>query len=213
MRMLSQTHRMSTRERAQQHYRNPESPSRKRGIILWFLVVALASFGGPRPTESSNLASSEIGVVRDVGQRNKAQPAAPAGACTASWSKSKQTTSGKNRITLKVEFKQNYSGGYNVTTLDIGVSVQRKNWLGVWVGDTADSITLHGAFSGPRSPRLPNFAYGYQYSNPFTINYSSPIRHFVDYSPPSLDCYSMTSAEYNLGVTVGGTQLTTSVWW
>lgn len=133
--------------------------------------------------------------------------------CTASWDKQATGTANNKRITLVVHFQQGSSGPYNITTLDVGVTKVQRKVLGFWINTTADYIILSGQFGGPRSPRDQFGNYGYHLSNPFYINYSGHVRHFTDYSATSLDCYTMSAANYFAIAYFGGVGTSVTVSW
>lgn len=134
--------------------------------------------------------------------------------CSNNWTIKKMNQAFGKRLEIAVDFQQNFDGTYNKTTCTIGVvRLQRKNKWGFWVKATADSITIEGAFAGPRSPLDVNGNYGYLYPNPFLKNYSSEVIHFKDYSLPNLPCYSMTTAVYTISASFSGGGVTTTVQW
>ena len=138
-----------------------------------------------------------------------------AAGCTISWNKTKTGTANNKRLELKVYFEQHPEGNYNVTTFTVGLNSLKKKVLGIWVNATANSISLHGEYSGPRSPLNINGGTGYLQSNPFDINYSSTagIIHYKDFSPISQPCYTMTSANYRMSAVFSGGGVSTTVSW
>lgn len=136
--------------------------------------------------------------------------------CNNAWSASNTTKSGGYRATLGVVFNQSPFQGYNWSAFSMSVRVQKRNWIGVWQNTSPSSISLSGSFSGPRSPVLQNGAYGYDLSNPFSNVAASSetlVRHFQDWSDPSLPCFSMTHGAYSATVVVGGNTLYVPIAW
>jgi hypothetical protein len=130
------------------------------------------------------------------------------------WDRSSVGRSDNRIIELRVHCDQVADGPYLVTYLSIGiVSLKERKFLFWWPPATADRITLAGAFSGPRSPRDQSGGYGYIHPNPFEINYSSSIQHFIDYSPIGDPPYSMDHATYTVNAYFGNSVLSTTVSW
>ncbi|MEQ1638886.1 MAG: hypothetical protein ABL903_19680 [Methylococcales bacterium] len=129
------------------------------------------------------------------------------------WTKTELGQSNNKCVELRVHFLQESEGAYIKTTLEIGIVRLQKRRLFFWVNATADSIRLTGEFSGPRSPIDINGNSGYIQSNPFNINFSSTVKHFIDYSPASADHYSIDSAKYVITAYFSGTGTSATVAW
>jgi hypothetical protein len=130
------------------------------------------------------------------------------------WYLSRTTTDGPRRVSLWLDFQQVPSGSNKMSTLDVGLSVQRRVLWVFWRDDHSyDSARISGQFAGPRSPRRLNGSYGYFYANPFDIPYSGNIRHFEDYSPASGDCFRMERWNYTGSAAWGGKEITSTISW
>lgn len=123
--------------------------------------------------------------------------------CSADWTRESIESANRRRVTLRVHFQQqdDFLIGYTITTLDVAVTLEKKNDSGKWIS-TVDGTNLHvtGQFSGARSPVTQQGTSGYHHPNPFDVG-DPNLRHFTDASPLGSACFSMVSAQYRATVT------------
>lgn len=125
----------------------------------------------------------------------------------------KTEQSGSRRVTLWLDYRQEIKNNERVTTLEVGMAVQRRVFPFRWIRAVPDSSEIGGQFGGPRSPRLANGNYGYKLPNPFNISYNFPTLHFEDHSPITTDCFRMSTGSYVGKATWGSDTITARIWW
>lgn len=158
---------------------------------------------------------SVLGAIGKSSAPAAATSESAAPGCNVSWVLSGEGYSSRRRVVFEVQFEQiDNQNGFNVTTCEIVVVKVQKRVLGFWWSTTADSITVAGSFSGPRSPVDQWGVSSYVHSNPFSnVKYDPPFLHFTDTSPTSLPCYTMTHGIYTVTAKFGSTTVNAQVGW
>lgn len=142
------------------------------------------------------------------------------------WDKFGQATYNNRRVKMLVHFEQTSDGQEITTKLEVTVTRLQRRIVFFWYTTSALSITMTGAFSGPRSPvshygASPGSGY-VQNGNPFTksdVVFNEKVTHFIDVSPISAPLYAIDNARYSVTALFGGSHQTVgfgptaSVYW